>query len=81
MNAPLIFGKTRHDILSRVGVALLQVKNERRLTHLMMAEVMGLKGDDMILSYILGHTEMGVVAFGLAVTAWPELASKLEALS
>ena len=80
MNAPMIFGETRNDILGRVGIALLQVKNDRRLTYDEMATVME-RTDEMIGKYILGHTEMGIVAFALALAAWPELASKLEALA
>ena len=78
MNPPIIFGRKEPEILNHVGAALLQVRNARRLTHLQMAKVMGLKGDDMIGKYILGHAEMGIVAFALALNAWPELADKLN---
>ena len=80
MSAPLILGETRSDVLGRVGIALLQVKNERRLTYDEMAAVME-RTDESIGKYILGHTEMGIVAFALALNAWPELAQKLERLA
>jgi hypothetical protein len=76
MGEPLILGETRNDILGRVGIALLQVKNARRLTYDEMAAVME-RTDESIGKYILGHTEMGIVAFALALNAWPELADKL----
>ena len=79
MNAPIIFGENRNDILGRVGIALLQVKTERHLTYEDMAKVLE-RTDESIGKYILGHTEMGIVTFALALNAWPEIATKLESL-
>ena len=77
MNSPIIFGENRNDILGRVGIALLQVKTERRLTCEDMAKVLD-RTDESIGKYILGHTEMGIVAFALALNAWPEMLDKLN---
>ena len=75
----MIFGETREVIIGKLGIALLQVKNERRLHYDDMEKVMDRK-EDMIRRYILGDAEMGIVAFALALNAWPELVAKMEAL-
>ena len=79
-SAPKIFGEARQaDILEAAGVALLQVKNARRLTLIDMGVVLG-RGDDMVAKYIAGECEMGFVAWNRAVTAWPELLDRLDEL-
>ena len=73
---PNIFGKRPSDIQADVGTALLQIKNQRGLTLIDMASVMG-RGDDMVAKYIAGESEMGFIAWGRAVNEWPELAERL----
>lgn len=78
-SAPTIFGeliRPQNDILADVGTALLQIKNNRGLTLIDMASVMG-RGDDMVAKYIAGEAEMGFVAWGRANDAWPELAERV----
>jgi cyanate lyase len=74
---PNIFGKAQQDILAETGIALLQIKNNRRLTLEDMGRILG-KTDDMVAKYIAGEAEMGFVAFRRARTAWPELDEKLD---
>lgn len=76
-SSPNIFGKATSDILAEIGVALLQIKCERRLTLEDMARVLG-RTDDMVAKYIAGEAEMGCVAFRRAGEAWPELSDKLD---
>lgn len=79
MSAPIIFGfgsKPAQALLADVGTALLQIKNNRDLTLIDMASVMG-RGDDMVAKYIAGEAEMGFIAWGRANDAWPELAEKV----
>lgn len=73
---PNIFGKAQRDILAETGIALLQVKNERRLRLEDMAEVLG-RTDDMVAKYIAGEAEMGMIAWRKAIAAWPEFEEKL----
>ncbi len=73
---PNIFGKAPSDIQADVGTALLLIKNQRGLTLIDMASVMG-RGDDMVAKYIAGESEMGFIAWGKAVNAWPELAERV----
>jgi hypothetical protein len=76
MSEPTIFAKRPDDIQADVGTALLQIKNNRGLTLIDMASVMG-RGDDMVAKYIAGEAEMGFIAWGRANDAWPELAEKI----
>lgn len=77
-SGPIIFGKPKSSVLSDVGTALLQVKNNRGLTLDDMRAVFGLKVDDMVAKYIAGEAEMGFVAWLAANEAWPELADLIE---
>jgi hypothetical protein len=74
---PIIFGKRSDDVQADVGTALLQIKNNRGLTLLEMAGVLG-RVDDMVAKYIAGEAEMGFIAWLRANEAWPELASIIE---
>lgn len=77
MSAPTILGKAQSAILAEIGVALLQVKNERRLT----LEDMGVtlsRSREMIAQYIAGEAEMGVVVWWRAKEAWPEISEKMN---
>lgn len=64
-------------MLASVGIALLQVKNERRLSLDDMGGTMG-RTRVQVAHYIAGEAEMGVVAWLRANAAWPELADKLN---
>ncbi len=77
MPAPTILCKPQADILADIGVALLQVKNERRLTLDDVGAVLG-RSREMVAQYIAGDAEMGVIAFLRANETWPELADKLN---
>lgn len=74
---PIIFGKRSDDVQADVGTALLQIKNNRGLTLIEMAGVLG-RGDDMVAKYIAGEAEMGFIAWLRANEAWPELAGLIE---
>ncbi len=76
MSVPTILGKPQADILADIGVALLQVKNERRLTLDDVGAVLG-RSREMVAQYIAGDAEMGVIPFLRAKETWPELAEKL----
>lgn len=76
MIAPTILGQSESDILAEMGVALLQVKNDRRLTLEDIGAVMR-RSREMIAQYIAGEAEPGAVAWRRAEAAWPELAEKL----
>lgn len=76
MIAPTILGQSESDILAQMGVALLQVKNERRLTLEDIGAVMR-RSREMIAQYIAGEAEPGAVAWRRAEAAWPELVEKL----
>ena len=77
MTAPTILCKPQAEILGAVGVALLQVKNTRRLTLEDMGTSLG-RSREMIAQYIAGEAEMGFVTWLRALAAWPELADKLD---
>lgn len=77
---PTIFGKRPDDIQADVGTALLQIKNNRGLTLIDMASVMG-RGDDMIAKYIAGESEMGFIAWERAKAQWPEIVDRIEETS
>ncbi len=77
MSASRILGIPQADILADIGVALLQVKNERRLTLDDVGAVLG-RSREMVAQYIAGDAEMGVIAFLRANETWPELAEKLN---
>lgn len=72
-----ISGKAHRDILADVGTALLQIKNDRRLTLDDVADKIG-RSDDQVARYIAGDHEMGVVAWLRAIAAWPELVDKMN---
>lgn len=74
---PIIFGKRSDDVQADVGTALLQIKNNRGLTLIEMAGVIG-RVDDMVAKYIAGEAEMGFIAWLRANEAWPELAGLIE---
>lgn len=78
MSPPTILGKAEADILAEMGVALLQVKNERRLTLEDIGGVMR-RSREMIAQYIAGEAEPGAIAWRRAEAAWPELTDKLDA--
>ena len=77
MIAPTILCKPQAEILGAVGVALLQVKNERRMTLDDMGTSLG-RSREMIAQYIAGEAEMGFVTWLRASVAWPELLDKLN---
>ena len=74
---PIIFGKRSDDVQADVGTALLQIKNNRGLTLIEMAGVIG-RGDDMVAKYIAGEAEMGFIAWLRCNEAWPELQRIIE---
>ena len=76
MSASKIFNKSHDEILGRVGLALLQVKCERRLTLDEMGKTLE-RDRQSISNYISGDNAMDVVTWFYALDAWPELASKL----
>ena len=69
-------GRPQSELLGDVGVALLQVKNARRLTLDDMGSAIG-RSREMVAQYIAGEAEMGFVTWLRALAAWPELADKL----
>ena len=75
-SAPQISGRTRDDILTDIGTALLQIKNTRGLNLSNMADKLG-RSDDQLARYIAGDMEMGVVAWLRANDEWPELADRI----
>ncbi len=77
MSAPIILGKPQADILADIGTALLQVKNERRLTLDDVGATLG-RSREMVAQYIAGEAEMGVIVWMRANEAWPELGEKLN---
>jgi hypothetical protein len=77
MSPPTILGKAETEILAEMGVALLQVKNERRLTLEDIGAVMR-RSREMVAQYIAGEAEPGAVAWRRAEAAWPELSNKLN---
>lgn len=77
----MILGKSQRDILASIGTALLQIKNEDRLTLNDLGAVLG-RSDEMVAQYIAGEAEMGVTAWLRANEAWGErLAEKLKGQS
>lgn len=78
MSVPTILGRSEADVLAEMGVALLQVKCERRLTLDDIGSVMR-RSREAVAQYIAGETEPGAVAWRRAEAAWPELAEKLDA--
>ncbi len=74
----MILGRVRSDILGAMGVALLQVKNERRLTLDDMGDTIG-RTRESVSQYIAGDAEMGAVAWLRARAAWPEIDDRLNA--
>lgn len=77
MSAPSFFGiRPQAEILADIGTALLLIKNARGLTLSDMGYVLG-RIDDTVAKYIAGEAEMGVVSWGRATEAWPELAERL----
>lgn len=89
MGAPEIFGKIKsldeRDVLGAIGVVLLQLKNEDRMTLKEVGKTIG-RSDDSAALYIAGDSEMGVMAFLLAWGKWgarftDKLTEQLEQLS
>lgn len=76
MDNPQISGKTHGEVLNLIGLALLQVKCELRLTLPEMGEKIG-RSEDQVARYIAGDHEIGGVALLRAIAAWPELAKKI----
>ncbi len=76
-SSPQISVRSRDDVLSDIGVALLQIKNARGLSLPNMADMIG-KSDDQLARYIAGDMEMGVLAWMRANDAFPELATRME---
>lgn len=76
MSGPTILGQSDSAVLAEMGVALLQVKCERRLTLEDIGGVMR-RSREMIAQYIAGEAEPGAVAWRRAEAAWPELTDKL----
>ncbi len=74
---PCILTQPDSEALAEMGVALLQVKNERRLTLDDMGGVMR-RTRESIAQYIAGEAEPGAVAWRRAVATWPELGEKLN---
>lgn len=70
-SSPTILGKPQRDILAAIGTALLQIKNEDRLTLNDLGAVLG-RSDEMVAQYIAGEAEMGVTAWLRANEAWGE---------
>jgi hypothetical protein len=70
---PKILGQVRgldeRDVLQAIGVALLQLKNEDRMTLKDLGKVLG-RSDDSAALYIAGESEMGVMSFLLAQAKW-----------
>jgi transcriptional regulator with XRE-family HTH domain len=77
MNAPIILGIPKRQMLGNAGTALLRVKNNRGLTLDEMAEVMG-RSDEAVAQYIAGEAEMGFTAWIRACESWPELPEYLS---
>lgn len=77
MNAPIILGIPKRDVLAGIGAALLQLKNANKLTLDGMAERIG-RSDEMLAQYIAGEAEMGVTAWLRACEAWPDLPERVE---
>jgi transcriptional regulator with XRE-family HTH domain len=73
----ILGNRSQAEILGDIGVALLQVKNARRLTLDDMGGRIGVSRE-MIAQYIAGEAEMGMVKWLRATEAWPELAEKLN---
>lgn len=74
----MILGRNRSDILGAMGVALLQTKNEHRLTLEDIGETIG-RTRESVSQYIAGDAEMGAVAWLRATAAWPEIVDRLNA--
>jgi hypothetical protein len=70
---PTILGNSH--LLAAIGTALLQIKNEDRLTLADMGSILG-RSDEMVAQYIAGEAEMGVTVWFRAQDAWGE---RLEA--
>jgi hypothetical protein len=70
---PKILGQVRgldeRDVLQAIGVVLLQLKNEDRMTLKDLGKVLG-RSDDSAALYIAGESEMGVMSFLLAQAKW-----------
>ena len=77
MNAPIILGEPKRDVLGKIGAALLQTKNANSLTLDEMAETMR-RSDEAVAQYIAGEAEMGVTAWLRAIKAWPDLEDRLS---
>ena len=77
MSGYKILNKSHDEILGRIGLALLQVKCERRLTLDDMGRELE-RDRQSIANYISGDNAMDVVTWFYAVSAWPEITSKLE---
>jgi transcriptional regulator with XRE-family HTH domain len=75
MIPPTILGKAQADILAEVGVVLLQIKNDRRLTLEDMGTALGCSRE-MIAQYIAGEAEMGMTKWLRARETWPEMIEK-----
>jgi len=56
-------------LLAAIGTALLQIKNEDRLTLTDMGAILG-RSDEMVAQYIAGEAEMGVTVWFRAQEAW-----------
>ncbi len=77
MGLPIILGRSEADVLAQMGVALLQIKNDRRLTLDDVGRSIG-RSREMVAQYIAGEAEMGVLVWARAVETWPELGEKMS---
>ena len=67
------------DSLGAIGIALLKVKNDRRLSLPDMGAKLG-RSKVQVSHYIAGEEQMGCLILLRALAAWPELAEKLAAV-
>src|SRR5690349_23824541 len=72
-----ILGRVPSQVVADVGIALLQVKNNRGLTLDDMGSMIGVSRE-MLSQYIAGEAEMGFLKWLGANEAFPELTSLIE---
>jgi transcriptional regulator with XRE-family HTH domain len=77
MSGASFLGRSSGQVLSDVGTALLQIKNNRGLTLEDMGAGIGVSRE-MVAQYNAGEAEMGFIKWLRANEAWPELATLIE---
>ena len=75
-----LINRPEADALGAIGIALLQVKNDRRLSLPDMGARLG-RSKVQVSHYIAGEEQMGCLVLLRALNAWPELSDKLAALA